>query len=225
MGSGVPTSVSVVAEFRATATAFPFGEALQSHPDIEVEVELERVVPTDHGPMPFVWARGTDRATIEAAFRDVDGISGVEIVERLDSADLVRLEWDETVYTIVKSIEHADSTLLSARGTSDGWVITLRAPDRPSLEPFVEDCEAHGVHLELRRVHHLTEEVAPERYGLTEGQLEALVTAYDLGYFEEPRRSSLEEVGTELGVSRQAAGARLRRAIQNLIQAAVIENP
>ncbi|WP_394349503.1 helix-turn-helix domain-containing protein [Natronococcus pandeyae] len=57
------------------------------------------------------------------------------------------------------------------------------------------------------------------RRGLTTPQREALACAVRHGYFEIPRRISLEELAAELGVTHQALSERLRRASDTLAAA------
>jgi predicted DNA binding protein len=52
---------------------------------------------------------------------------------------------------------------------------------------------------------------------LTDTQQEALVLAYERGYFESPRQVTLEELGEELGISQQAVGSRLRGGIKHIL--------
>ena len=211
--------VSVIAEFWAGTDAFPFGTSLRDHPD--ARIELERIIPTERGPTPFFWVFGADRSGIVAALRSSDYVRTLEVVASLEAGDLCRLEWKHVHETLIAAINDADAALLSMTGSSDGWVMELRAADRRRLEPFIEDCEARGIHLDLRRIHTISDADAPERYGLTDAQVDALATAFDAGYFDEPRRTSLEGVGERLDISRQAAGARLRRGIRNLIESTI----
>jgi predicted DNA binding protein len=49
------------------------------------------------------------------------------------------------------------------------------------------------------------------------------VTAYKEGYFEEPRTTSLEELGDILDISPTAVGGRLRRGMAALIETTLSE--
>ncbi len=52
---------------------------------------------------------------------------------------------------------------------------------------------------------------------LTDKQYETLMLAHRKGYYEIPRKCSLEEIGEELGVKRVACQERIRRAEQRII--------
>ena len=48
-------------------------------------------------------------------------------------------------------------------------------------------------------------------------QQEALVLAYERGYFESPHEVTLTELGEELGITQQAVGSRLRNGSKYVI--------
>lgn len=59
-----------------------------------------------------------------------------------------------------------------------------------------------------------------EHLVLPEG--ETLVTAYERGFFEAPRETSIDELSEALGVSSSAVSGRLRRATRNLVEHTLI---
>ncbi|MEF8842565.1 MAG: helix-turn-helix domain-containing protein [Haloarculaceae archaeon] len=54
---------------------------------------------------------------------------------------------------------------------------------------------------------------------VTETQRETLRLAYEAGYYEEPRETTLGELATELGVGERAVFRRLRRGTRGLLAA------
>jgi DNA binding protein with HTH domain len=58
---------------------------------------------------------------------------------------------------------------------------------------------------------------ARSREGVSYRQEIALRTAFRMGYFENPRRSNLDQIGSALGVSAHAAMELLRRAVRELV--------
>lgn len=61
------------------------------------------------------------------------------------------------------------------------------------------------------------DEALVDRARLTERQLEVLRTAYDMGYFEYPRRNNATAVATELGISLSTFGEHLSTAERKLL--------
>ena len=54
---------------------------------------------------------------------------------------------------------------------------------------------------------------------LSSDQHEALVAAFETGYYDIPRDVTLEELADQLGISHQALSERFRRAYEGLITA------
>lgn len=59
------------------------------------------------------------------------------------------------------------------------------------------------------------------QFGLSDAQYETLITAYELGYFQVPRETTVDELGEELGVSAQSVSERLRRGHEKLVSGAL----
>ena len=97
--------------------------------------------------------------------------------------------------------------------TTDEWLFRFRTADRETLSAFHDACSDAGVPIEVRRI--AGNPTVDESFGLTDKQREALVLAFDEGYFEVPRGSSLTELADHVGISRQAYTRRLQRALQS----------
>ena len=52
---------------------------------------------------------------------------------------------------------------------------------------------------------------------MTDAQQEALVLAYERGYFNTPRDVTMADLGEELGISQQAVASRLRRGVSAIL--------
>jgi predicted DNA binding protein len=90
------------------------------------------------------------------------------------------------------------------------------------MSTFQEECEAHGVSFEVRRVYSPSEPNQGPWFGLTDPQREALVLAVEEGYYDIPRTCTTVELAEELGISDQAVTERLRRAINTLTKNTVL---
>jgi predicted DNA binding protein len=206
--------VSVVAEFTAGIDDFPLGPALGATDTRRVE--LERVVPTNGGVLPFFWVWTDDPDAYVSAAAEHPAVESVRVLSRVEGGALCRARWIDDGTGLVAAIVASGVTVLDT--TTDGarWRIRVRATDRDGVSALLEQCRESGVEIELTR---LAPESAPDEHdGLTDAQREILLLALESGYFEEPREVSLEDLADELGVSRQAVGTRLRRAYANLIE-------
>jgi predicted DNA binding protein len=208
--------MSVVAEFAFPVESLPLGQGLGT--ETGLRVELERIVPVDGAIVPYVWVWGESPEGFADVTSDVPGVETVELVDRVPGGALYRVRWRGDDGSVLRGVAEAGLIVLESEGTADGWRLRVRGDDRGAVAAFGEYCEAHGCGGRLLTLVTLQSSEA-DRYGLTATQAETLGLAYDRGYFDDPRRTSLAELGVELGVSRQAVAARLRRAHRNLIAA------
>ena len=116
-----------------------------------------------------------------------------------------------------------DLHLERIRATPTGWVQTGRFADQAALEDMRAFWGNNDVPFRLRRL--VREDAdsdgtpaATGADGLTDPQREALLAADELGYFDVPRRASLDDVAAELGISASACSERLRRAQTHLVE-------
>jgi predicted DNA binding protein len=210
--------VSVVAEFTARIDDFPLGPALGATDTRRVE--LERVVPTDGGVLPFFWVWTDDPDAYVSAAAEHPAVESVTVLSRVDDGALCRARWQDDGTGLVAAIVTSGVTVLDTTTDGSRWRIRVRATDRDDVSALLAQCREADVEIELTRI---APESGPDEYdGLTEAQREILLLALESGYFEEPRAASLADLAAELGVSRQAVGTRLRRAHANLIERSLV---
>jgi hypothetical protein len=212
--------MSIVAEFTVGAEQFLLGRALRTGEE-GVEIEIERVVPTSRRVMPYVWVTGEDREAFESAVGATDEIHELLHLDTVGERSLYRIDWDETVESLIYGMVETNATILEARGRAD-WLFRIRFDGHESLSAFNDYCRDHDIKLDVRRVHELTAaELDDEPLDLTAEQREAIELALGRGYFEVPREATLADLAAELGVSQQAISERLRRGTRKVMRAAV----
>ena len=204
----------IVAEF---VVDHPFlGEARDRVPDIEAQ--WETAYSRQDGPTQvLVWITSDDFDAIEAAI-DADPLVGdpMTLVDQ-GARRLYRVNCTEAGCATdpLPVLVEVGGVLDEAIGTDDGWWCRVRFPDRAAYRHVRQFCQDHGIEVEFGR---LVESTAEDPEGepmlsmLTEAQREALVVAWQRGYFEVPRRITLGELANELGISDTAVSQRLRRA-------------
>lgn len=104
-----------------------------------------------------------------------------------------------------------------------GWTVRLQLPDRAALSELWEFCESEGITFDLKQMFPQEGWGDGEPGGLTDAQRDALVAAYEHGYFEEPRRASLTDLADELDISPTAVGGRIRRGTAALVETTLLE--
>jgi len=103
--------------------------------------------------------------------------------------------------------------LIKAVGNNEGWTFDIRGDDRRDIAAFQERCREKDISITLTKLHALTPIDSEAEAALTDTQQEALVLAYERGYFNTPRDVTMADIGDELGISQQAVASRLRRGI------------
>ncbi|MFC7213006.1 helix-turn-helix domain-containing protein [Saliphagus sp. GCM10025334] len=213
--------MATVLEFTSPAEEFPLGTIFENLPG--VTVELERLIPHDTLIIPYFWVRGAEAEDIEAAFEAHAGVVSVDLIDSVDSEFLMRAEWEESYFGILSALAKTNVAVLSGIGTRDGWRFEVRGESRDAISQFRTNCQEHDIPIEITAVHALLP-VQGDGYELTDPQREALVLAYERGYFDSPRETSLEDVADELGITQQSLSSRLRRGHRRLI-GATLANP
>lgn len=213
--------MATVAEFTMPPETFLLGAVFETHPD--AVVEIERVVPTGSTVMPYFWIEGVDGETVRESLSAVADFETVTLVDSACGRSLFRCECVGTHEGLLGAIVDSDVTMLSAVGTESGWRIDVRGDEQRAITAFDRACRDAGI---VPTLSELTDagsaaiEGAPE---LTDRQRAALTLAHERGYFSEPRTTTLEEIATELGISRQALSNRLRRGYRTLVESYVLE--
>lgn len=211
--------MATVVEFSSPVDEFPLGSVFETLP--AVTVELERLVPHESLIVPYFWVRGAEAEDVEAAFDAHAGFVSVDLVDGVGDEYLMRAEWVGEYFGILTALAQANLVVLSGIGRKDGWRFEVRGEDREAISEFRTTCQDHEIDIEITAVHALTP-VQNGSYDLTDAQREALVLAYERGYFDSPRETTLEEIADELGITQQSVSSRLRRGHRRLVAATLI---
>jgi len=210
--------MSTIAEFTIPADAFPLGRLFEGRED--AVVELERLVPTKPGLIPYVWVQSMTRSEVEAVVRAgerVPELNGIQLVDEVEGNFLLRLNWGPNYEGILRAVSEMDVTLVSGVGSADSWTFEVRGDNRKQIAAFQRYCAEHEQTVSLRALNTLSSTRSGAAYDLTDPQREALLLAHRRGYYHSPREVTLEDLASEVGISGQAFGSRLRRGIDRLV--------
>jgi len=208
--------VSFIAEFRVEIP--PLAEASRAVP--ETRFSGRDVVLEDDQARKFRFAvRGGQFEAVEAALDADPTVADYTVLTTTaDSAHYVvtYAETADTRGTYPVAVEH-DIAYLDFELRDGEYTVRARVPDRDALTALREYCRTNDFPFALDRIY---EETAIDAVGspLTDPQSEAMRVAYEQGYFDSPRRATLDAIADEIGVSRQAVAARLRRGHKRLIE-------
>ena len=153
-------------------------------------------------------------STAEALIKSLSSSDGLKKV------DLVRVDPHRVVGTIVtedcplcSTLSGYGCSILSAATTSDGkmdWKFLVSGHD--TLKELAGRLKAKGVKFEVTRIRNVT-----GKEELTARQEEIARIAYELGYFEFPRRIPLNRLASQLDISSATLSEILRRAEKNIL--------
>ncbi|WP_435181472.1 helix-turn-helix domain-containing protein [Halorussus sp. AFM4] len=213
--------MATIAEFAVPADEFPLGHLFETLPD--VIIEIERVVPTNHAILPYFWVRNVPVEQVQETLEAQGALTSITLVDDLGMQGLFRADWNPDVERVLTGIVETELTLLSATGTQEEWVFEFRAEDTDKIAAFQQYCAEHDIGIELSRLHSVGEHKnGGGQYSLTPEQREALLVAYNNGYYESPPETNLAALSEELGIARQSFTDRLRRGYKNLIKETLV---
>ncbi|KAA9399057.1 DNA-binding protein [Haloarcula sp. CBA1130] len=219
--------MGLIAEFQIECEALPLVSVAHAVPEASISLSLQY----NHGRRPLFIATvtGGSKRAIEQALTDADD---VQEWTRIGTAGDTRryqavpaLSFEEQLGGQIDDLDGlealatADAIIEQITVTVDGWQQMGWFADRAAFTEFTSFWQQNAG-FGLDRLTRETEPKPPGN-GLTDRQLEALRTAYEMGYFEIPRRASLEAVAQELDISASSLSERLRRAQTQLIQETV----
>ena len=203
------------ATFTVPSDQFPLGTVFHQLPN--VTVTLERLIPAQDVVIPYFWVRGTEVSDIESAFTEHPGVKGIRLVDSVADEYLLRVEWALDYDDVLTILAETAVPLIEATGTNRQWTFDVRGDDRSDVADFQQRCRELDIPITLTKLHALTPVETGTETILTDTQQEALVLAYERGYFESPREVTLEALGEEIGISQQAVGSRLRGGIKHVL--------
>lgn len=230
------TATGVSTHLAIPPDEFVLRETLNAVPD--AEFTCERVAEGGPGSvLPLVWVRGASRAELDAAFADDPSVERASLLTEAEDRWLYQIQWDGSANILIRTVANSGGTLLDLSGEDRGWSLHLLYPSRSDFSDAMAFYEAHDVPFEIESIHELDADrnresgIVSERSGvamnrgLTSKQTEALLLAYERGYFEVPRETTVEELADELDVSHQAVSELLRRGCRELLGNTLFAEP
>ncbi|WP_411965648.1 helix-turn-helix domain-containing protein [Haloferax sp. YSMS24] len=203
----------LIAEVLVPLSALPVGRPVEEY---DVELELEQAVPVSDTPS-YVWAWGPDAADFHDAVESVLG-DPVKLVGTVPNGALYGSEWNFSESRLLAGLGEHGVVLLECVTATEFWRLRLRVPSHSALSDLKRYWANNGIDSEFDQIVPLSGHETSPSEELTDSQREALLLALENGYFDEHRRTSLDELGSELDISRQAVAARLRRAYRTLAE-------
>ncbi len=221
--------MSILVEFQIATERFELGECVAQYEDLRVE--LERIVPLEDHAIPYIWVTGPSQ-TIDALTETLEESNAISSVTTLDRLEVNGSDWEQQLYSvewvldkleIIKGIIIAKGVLMEGECVNNYWTLRLQFPDHDNVAEFYQYLADNDItDFSIQSVFELqSRSERTQQYDLTSDQREAITLAAQQGYFDTPRRVTLDELGEELGISEQAISQRIRRANKKIIFSAL----
>jgi predicted DNA binding protein len=207
----------------------PLQTAVSEYESVEIEIQSTVAYTGIVPPLVRLQAPASSTRAIESAFTADPAISSYQrLTDDSDDAEatstpdghgseqrLYYVDWIDNRSVLGQLVER-NGTVTSATLDEGGWHVTLTFPTHEDLSTAYEAWETNDWKIYVDRIV-ADIEVFTETTGLTDEQYQAMERAVEMGYYDIPRRITLEELAAELDISHQALSERLRRANRNLI--------
>lgn len=188
--------------------------------EASVRFDLERVVPLGR-PVWCCWLRGDDRRPV------VDRITRSkkdDVVTRRPDLTLLRWQPPERTRELFRLFDRYETIPRSVGGTARQVTIGLTVTDHEQFLSLVDTCRSRGECLTVEEVEASWTD-ADVTARLSEKQAEVVTVAFERGYFDVPRGTTMAELATEFDLSEQACAGRLRRGLSVLVRETVPADP
>lgn len=208
--------MSLTAEFQLRSPRLPLIDVAAALPDLTFRLKSENQ-PQSGPAVFFIQVTGPSFDGVDTALTESGYVSEHFLISEIGSIRMYQLVlagprpefYDKRMFqkTFPESV-----TIMP-----DGWRIKRQFVDRDEFIAAQEFWRTMGFSIHLDRLYesHTTD---TELIGLTDKQREALLTAYQEGYFAVPQQTSLEDIAATLDISHPALTERLHRAQTHLIE-------
>ncbi|MFC6824942.1 helix-turn-helix domain-containing protein [Halopelagius fulvigenes] len=217
--------MTVTAKIHITHDKLALVPTLRTLDDISIRVITQGTTSPGTTLFPFL-IDYDDRDELERAFEDDLTVERYELVSWGDRRGIYYIEHTPETKLISTAVTDVNGFLTYTETKGRGWLVQLLLPDKDALNTVWQYARENDISLNIIDIYgsESMSEESDNSYGLTPEQRAALLTAYEKGYFQEPRDMSLIDVADEMGLSSTAMSGRLRRGMQNLIRATIVES-
>lgn len=220
--------MAIVTEVRFVHEHGALADTLNALPEVDVTVVRDARTDPEHDVYAIRFDGG-ELDDLEAVLEADHTVRDVTPMPGFDDQRLLGIAFAPETKLLNPKVTNEDGFVIEARGSNAregprGWHERWLLPDGEALRTIWEHARRNGFEFEVLE---LRQHGNPNRdfHGsdvVTAPQREALTTAYEGGYFTEPREMSLEELAETLDISPTAAAGRLRRGLKAMVEATLI---
>ena len=196
---------------------------IRSLPDVDIGVVSDAGTDPQHD-VYFFWFEADDFGAVEATLEEDHTVADYSVIVDRGDRRTYRIEYSDRAKLLTPAMTEIGGLTLESRSHSNGWVLRMHLTDHDGLYALSEYARAEDIRLEILSLKQTEERYDHFDFGLTDQQREALVAAFAHGYYDEPRRMSLEGLASLLDISPTAVSGRLRRASARLIEKVLLDD-
>ncbi|GAB7089823.1 hypothetical protein JCM18237_00940 [Halorubrum luteum] len=220
--------MAIITEVRFAHEHGALADTLETLPELTVHVVNETSTAPNRDADVFRF-EGVDPDDTRSALADDHTVRSVEPVRAVDDRALFRIEFTAETELLATEVTANGGFVLDARSArpqspNRGWRERWFFPDDGGIQAVWQHARNAGFEFEVLDLsQRLQSDITNvDRDPLTDEQRTTLVTAYERGYFEEPRETSLERLAETLEVSPSAVNGRIKRGLRALIGTGLI---
>jgi predicted DNA binding protein len=204
-----------IIEIAVPAEQLALSDTLDAVPETRVDV-MRTVTTGPNSVMPVLAFEGNDE-DIGPALREDKTVERVSPLATLEKESVYRVQWASHIEDRLREMFWDHGTVLRTQAFDGKWCFRVLFAERESMEDWYHHCRDCGLTVDIESIYDPTVAVRPRQYGLSQKQYTTLETALQHGFYDIPRKVTLEELADEFDVTHQALSERLSRAHRVMI--------
>ena len=196
----------------------------------EVDVRVVPETSTDPGGDMHVFSfDDVDADALERALDADHTVAAVRSMSEFTDRNLLGVKFTGETKLLAPRVTREGGFVLDARSSGSGggrrgWHERWLLPDREAIHDVWAYAREEGFEFEVLDLHRrgCVDGDTPVRDVLTDEQRDALLAAYEQGYFTDPREASLEAVADSLDHSPSAVSGRIKRGMRALVESTLV---
>ena len=219
--------MAVVATVRFAHPSGALHDTLKALPSVPVRVLRDASTDPEHVASVFMFD-GVDLERLTAVLAEDRSVATTHPMPDYEGMHVFGITFTPETELLAPAVTAHEGFSLEAKRTDGnsgmhGWSERWLFSQRDGLNAVWESARERGFEFDIKSINQFHPKGSAVTGELTEEQRETILFAYDRGYFEEPRKTSLQELADEMGLSSTAVGGRIRRGINQLVEATVVE--
>lgn len=208
-----------IAEIHVSHPSLILNPTIDSEADIYLEREFHPVTVSDGDRYVLFFSVSGDFTAFDELLSTDPTVTEPKIISDYGDKRVYRVRLTDESTVVTPKLAELGIQLLDVRSNENGWLLRVTLPNREALSTFKDYCDQEGITFQLQTMYRKENADITGKSRLTDKQRSALRTAWERGYFDDPRTISLQELAESEGVSPSAMGRRIRRATGRLVDA------